>query len=293
MTIALVIKVNDGLVLAADSASTMMSAGSDGTMSVSNIYNNANKAFNLHKQLPIGALTWGTGNIGPASISSLAKDVRRRFHGDDHAHDDWKLEQDSYDLKDVAARVKEFLYDEQWKPLVEDSLPANLPEETRPSMGFLIGGYSSDADQPSVYLLPIGGDPNPQPVEVLSEGTGAMWWGQPEAITRLALGVSLDMDKALENMNLGLDPSQRTQFIEQLKAQIARPLIAPAMPIQDAIDLAHFLVETTVKFVRFLPGDKVVGGPIEVATVTKHEGFKWVSRKHFFDNRLNPATEIR
>ena len=293
MTIALVIKVNDGLVLAADSASTMMSAGSDGTMSVSNIYNNANKVFNLHKELPIGALTWGSGNIGPASISSLAKDVRRRLHGGDSSRDDWKLDSQAYNVEDVAAKVKEFLYDEQWKPIVEDHLPDDLPDDKKPSMGFLVGGYSSDADQPSVYLLPIGGGLNPQPVEVLSGGAGMQWWGQPEAIARLALGVSLDMDKALENMNVGLDEFGRTGFIEQVKSQIARPLIADAMPIQDAIDLAHFLVDTTVKFVRFLPGDKVVGGPIEVATITKHEGFKWVSRKHFFDNRLNPVMEIR
>lgn len=291
MTIALVIKVNDGLVLAADSASTLMQAAPDGAVSVSNIYNNANKVFNLHKALPIGALTWGSGNIGPASISTLAKDVRRRFHGGDPSQPDWKLEADTYAVSDVASRVKEFLYDEQWKPIVEDNLPPDLADDKKPSMGFLVGGYSSEADEPSVYLIPIGG-PDPTPVEVLANGAGAAWWGQPEAITRLALGVSLDTNQALANMNLGLDDTQLAQFVEQIKSQIARPLISDAMPIQDAIDLAHFLVETTIKFVRFLPGDKVVGGPVEVATITKHEGFRWVSRKHFFDSRLNPVTEI-
>jgi hypothetical protein len=270
-----------------------MSAAPDGTLSVMNIYNNANKVFNLHKALPIGALTFGTGNIGPASISSLAKDMRRRFHGDDPAHDRWKLDPSTYDVETVAQKVKEFLYDEQWKPIVEDKLPAGLPDEKKPSMGFLVGGYSNNADQPSLFMLPIGGGLNPDPVEVLSGGAGMQWWGQPEAITRLATGVSLDIDKALENMGTGLNAPQRVQFVEQIRAQISRPLISDAMPIQDAIDLAHFLVETTVKFVRFLPGDKVVGGPIEVATITKHEGFKWVSRKHFYDTRLNPTTEIR
>ncbi len=50
VTIALVIKVNDGVVLAADSATTMGSVGGpDGSLQVMNIYNNANKVFNLHK----------------------------------------------------------------------------------------------------------------------------------------------------------------------------------------------------------------------------------------------------
>jgi hypothetical protein len=27
---------------------------------------------------------------------------------------------------------------------------------------------------------------------------------------------------------------------------------------------------------------KTVGGPIEIAAITKHEGFKWIERRHFF-----------
>ncbi|MGA9679919.1 MAG: hypothetical protein WBR28_33125 [Mycobacterium sp.] len=33
-------------------------------MTVHNIYNNANKVFNLYK----GLLTWGLGHVGPASM---------------------------------------------------------------------------------------------------------------------------------------------------------------------------------------------------------------------------------
>jgi hypothetical protein len=31
-----------------------------------------------------------------------------------------------------------------------------------------------------------------------------------------------------------------------------------------------------------------VGGPIEIAAVTKHEGFRWVKRKYNFSRDLNP-----
>lgn len=54
-------------------------------------------------------------------------------------------------------------------------------------------------------------------------------------------------------------------------------LSVPAMPIQDAIGLTLFLVETTIGFVRFavfLP--KSVGGAVEIASITMHEGFRWV-----------------
>jgi hypothetical protein len=63
------------------------------------------------------------------------------------------------------------------------------------------------------------------------------------------------------------------------------------MPIADAIDLAEYLVEVTIGFVRFCPGNPTVGGPIEVAAVTRHEGFKWVKRKHYYDVKLNPVSD--
>ena len=81
ITIAVAVKVNDGFVLAADSATTLSADGVDGKTQLLNIYNNANKIFNLHKGLPIGAMTWGRGSIGPSSISTLTKDLRVRFAG--------------------------------------------------------------------------------------------------------------------------------------------------------------------------------------------------------------------
>ena len=69
MTIVVTVKINDGIVLAADSATTF----SDQQGAVVKIYNNANKAFNLVKGLPIGGFTWGAGGIGSASFPLLRK----------------------------------------------------------------------------------------------------------------------------------------------------------------------------------------------------------------------------
>jgi len=65
------------------------------------------------------------------------------------------------------------------------------------------------------------------------------------------------------------------------------PVVLAAMPIQDAIELATFMVETTIRFVRFNLRAETVGGPVEVAVITKHEGFKWVKRKLFYTGELN------
>lgn len=61
------------------------------------------------------------------------------------------------------------------------------------------------------------------------------------------------------------------------KIQIANP----AMPTQDAVELALFLAETQKLFARFSAGSNVVTEEPNVATITKHEGFKWIKRKYY------------
>jgi hypothetical protein len=31
--------------------------------------------------------------------------------------------------------------------------------------------------------------------------------------------------------------------------------------------------------------------PIEIAAITKHEGYKWVTRKFYFEDKYNPGGE--
>jgi hypothetical protein len=55
--------------------------------------------------------------------------------------------------------------------------------------------------------------------------------------------------------------------------------------------IARGLVETTKGFIRFsITRKKTVGGPVEIAAITKHEGFKWVQRKHFFSAEFDRPT---
>lgn len=65
-------------------------------------------------------------------------------------------------------------------------------------------------------------------------------------------------------------------------------LISLAMPLQDAIDLVKYMIDVTVGFVRFTPGPPTVAEPIDIAAITKHEGSRWVRRKHYYSPDLNP-----
>jgi hypothetical protein len=111
--------------------------------------------------------------------------------------------------------------------------------------------------------------------------------GQPEAIDRLTQGFSWGLFFDLAD-KLQLD-RESTRSLSEVFLQFSPSLVHPAMPLQDAIDLARFLAETAVSYQRFLFDDKTVGGPIEIATMSRYEGFKWVQRKHYYEPSLNPT----
>ncbi|HTY33143.1 hypothetical protein [Mycobacterium sp.] len=283
MTIALVVRVNDGYVLASDSATTFQTLGPAGEVTVHNIYNNANKIFNLYKGLPISLMTWGLGNIGPASISTLAKDLRARFATG--SKDNWKSQPDSYNMTTVAKQVKKFFYDEHYEPY---ATAAKANGEEVSLLGLSVAGYGAAEDQPQIFVLELSADGCTGPIEILAGEPGAAWWGQIEAISRLLNGVSVFTPLALTNLNLAKDDAEAVALAQAMANEIRVGIVGAAMPIKDAIDLAEFLVQVTIGFVKFCPEHPTVGGPIEIAAVTKHEGFRWVQRKHYFDARLNP-----
>ena len=52
-----------------------------------------------------------------------------------------------------------------------------------------------------------------------------------------------------------------------------------AFSLQDAIDYADFLINTTSQYQRFSRSTPTVGGAIDVALVTPFDGFKWIRQK--------------
>ena len=72
MTVCVAIKVHDRIVFAADSATSLLVSAPNAPASVANIWNHGIKVFNLHKQLPIVAMTAGIGHLGSSDLRQLA-----------------------------------------------------------------------------------------------------------------------------------------------------------------------------------------------------------------------------
>lgn len=278
MTIATCVKVHDGVVLASDSASTLSNIQPDGSSGVINVYNHADKIYNLVRGLPVGAITAGMGSIGHSSISTLAKDLRRRLMHDNDR--DWFVDRKTYTVEEIAAKTRKFFYEERFLPLYGDNTVHN-------PLFFKIAGFSSDIEQSETWAFNIvGGQCNPPELVQSRDDYGITWDGEPEAIQRLLLGMGSNMGNAL--IACGIHEKDLPDAIAKMRPHLEVPLHSPPMPVQDAIDLAEFLVRLTTMFTRFKPGAPTVGGPIEVAAITRHEGFKWVKRKHYYPADLNP-----
>ncbi|SRR6266568_1611444 len=267
MSIIVSVIINDGIVMAADSATTFANG---------QIYEGANKLVNLVKGVPVGVMTCGCGGLGTASIATLLKDLRQRLAGKDTAHADWQLDLEKYTVEGLAGRVREFL--------IEKSEGIDLKGCF---LMLRICGYSSGRPQPEMWQVACVDAEWSGPTCVQPEGEfGPRWEGEPEALNRLILGLGTIPEAGVAA--LGMNAKQVQEASGKLIPHTYETLIMWAAPIQDAIDLARFMVETTKGFIRFaVTRRKTVGGPVEIATITKHEGFRWVQRKLFYPADLN------
>jgi len=303
VTIAIAVKVHDGVVLAADSAASIMHPAGAAHGLAAWVYNNANKVFRLGKDLRVGGVVWGAGSIGPVSISTLARDLEARFT---FGGDPLAVVPGNYTVKDVTEKVRRFFYEEKYlaaypapppAPAAPPGGPPPAAAPERPSLGLLVAGFSTGADLAEVYRIDIHDGDCPEPfLAMATAATGYLWHGQPEALNRLLDGYDARLKSVFEQLfrQAGLPVDQIGRQVEALMSQIKAafniPLYTDPMPIQDAIDLAEFLVQTAIGFTRFRAGSPTVGGPIEIAAITKHDGFKWIKHKQYFPRRLNPWT---
>lgn len=96
---------------------------------------------------------------------------------------------------------------------------------------------------------------------------------------------------ALRNINIS---NQTTPFISFLNEYIQKNYIDKLLNTiaflskEDLADMAESLVRMTCLKRHITTDEESVGGPVDVAVITKGDGFIWIKRKHYFDRELNP-----
>jgi hypothetical protein len=166
VSIIVSVKINDGIVLAADSATTFYTnEGRPGQ-----IYEHANKIVKLVKGLPIGVMTCGSGSIGNAAIATLLKDLRVRLSKAPN-EGGWALDPANYTMESISGWVYQFF--------AERAQEADF----KFFLMLRICGYSSGSALPEVWEVKFDTGRYPDKVvRVRSErDIGLLWDGEYEA----------------------------------------------------------------------------------------------------------------
>ena len=260
MTLAVTVVCQDGVVVAADSRTTlanhrMLRVGSDFT----------HKVFESGR---VAVATYGDAFVGGRSIAShmaefaVAESGRCEHPGP------------------TAGRLAEFFGDRYAAQMTDD------PDDTSPppmaALGFLVGGYDEGGvGEAWEVVLP---DRIVERIATTTEGGGAAWRGQSDVITRIVRGSDLEL---LERMADAYQLQEELHALTPLLDACTYRIPFDSMNLQDGIDFAVLCIRTTIDVQRLTLGPVAtlpefswpgVGGPVEIATVTSPGGFAWVQR---------------
>ncbi len=120
---------------------------------------------------------------------------------------------------------------------------AQQPQGSEPA-SFFVGGYDQNEAYGRLYSLSVPNQIAPQ--EILVNDFGAQWGGQIATANGLFLNAAI--------------PWQ-------------------LLPLQDCVDVAILAVKTTAELQKFLTDIRGVGGPIDVAVISKVDGFRDIQSK--------------
>lgn len=251
MTIVCAVKVRDGLVLGTDSM-TQIQAPPDpsGNTGVIKTFSNARKLFQI-KRWPIGVMTFGLGNIGQRSIQGLVIEFGHTYAGDKG-------------VQTVAASFFDFMKG-KYNELFE-----HAEAEKKPVLGFYVAGYSPNAHFPEEweFMLPI--DQGIHAVRPMEE-FGSSWRGIDIPFARLYMGFDPRAFPELKKRGAS------DEIIAYLSQAWQLPIVYDGMPVQDSINFATFILNTTIGISSFEIGVPSCGGPLQVATILPQSGFSWIA----------------
>jgi hypothetical protein len=286
VTIAACYVSPEGVVLGADSVSTYASPGGP------HHFNYGQKLFEIADEPETGTLgivTWGLAGLAFGSYRTMiaqlsdglrskpaasVKEVAARWVTQFWPSYSVSLAQDIAQFKLLAAKApfdqsqpadpkRRKLHEELQYQRLRDGLVA----------GFCIGGYVPPNRTPAAFEIifdPLHG----QPVPVQLPPAQSLW-GVPAIINRLIKGCGDEVRDAL------LATGKWNGTPEEMDAAIAPYRLAhpPSVPIREAIDFIHACLFTTEKALKFSPGPRMCGGPIEIAVITTDRKFRWVLHK--------------
>lgn len=260
MTLIVSLRVPDGLVLAADSLSTItarLGVAADITTECpeckkeiklpelkmpplqfpTSTFSYAQKLFPFHQKF--GVASRGMAFLNQRSIYYHVQYLEK------------KHKEKSIDKVTIAAQIFRDYFDLQIKKQIK--VIKTVPDNFYP-LGFHVVGY--DGDIGKTMVVDIGKN------------------SKVEEFTNIGCTISGDRDVVTSLWKLGeKNPQQRANY--------------GSFSLQDAIDYAEFLIQTTASYQRFANMIPTVGGDIDIALITPYKEFTWIKRKNLMKTLEN------
>ena len=265
MSLGIVIKCPEGLVLAAESRITLgaQMVTPLGTQQIPVYFDNATKLLSFSEpNTTVGAVTYGQAVIGQQTPRTAASFLPEFEAG---------LPKERLTVLEFAEKISKF-YLKQWQSTMPpDDKIANIP-----NMTFVVAGFNRDEVYGHVYIVEI--PRAPKPIERSKDNEfGITFGGQHEIVSRIMSGYDIRLPEVLQK-DLNLSPEQVTKFgkiIQQFRLVVPLQVLA----LQDGVDLACFFIRTTMDAQRFSVGIRGVGGAIDVAIIKRNQNLQFIQRK--------------
>lgn len=282
MTIAMCAVMPEGVVLGADSTSSVFHDGTG-----FHYFNHNQKIFEVGENSTFGILTWGLGGLKDTSYRTIIGRL----------DDDLKVNPPS-NVKDVANRWAALLWTEysnahameiarlaalSAKSPYVDGAPPDPNARTKDEnvehsnlrqnlyVGFCLGGYVLPDRKPEAFELNFFPDatvaPAPKPVHI-------GFWGAPNFILRLLNGWDQELKNAI--MRSGKWQGSEAELVAELNKSALKVGMST---LRDAIDFVYSSIHSTIKALKFSHLNQICGGPIELAVISTDRRFRWVRHK--------------
>lgn len=265
MSLAVVVKGTEGLVLAADTRITVTAQRKDNPGPIIVNYDNATKLLNFSNPHSwVGAVTYGESLIGTRTAHSYVPELEPALRGERHT------------VLGYARLLSDF-YRSRWEEAGLQSKPTNG------GMSFIVGGFDENSPYGAVFVFNIPNAPEPEPRN--EPGFGMTWGGQLEIANRIIHGYDPLLFPLIRE-RLKVSDEEIRSMEDSIKQHFKYTIPYDVLPLQDCVDLAIFLIRTTITAQNLAIGVRGVGGVIEVATVTRASGLKWIQRKEIHGEDL-------
>jgi hypothetical protein len=220
-------------------------------------YDNAVKLFGLgepHRH--VGLVTWGQAAIGLRTVHSFLPELQSH------------LPDERLTVRAYAERIGAFFAD-RWKEQLGEGEYGGAP------MTLIIAGYDDKKPYGDVYELNLPHSATPRPRHAENE-FGITWGGQREYVDRIVRGYDHRMPELMRQVGVS---EEAIRAFEKKAAEIQMNVPVQALPLQDCVDLALFFIRTTIAAQRLTVAMRGCGGPIDVATLTRSEGLRFIQEK--------------